>query len=136
MHLDFLGIDGAFTKGPYPGQIISDVGIDGYSGTYPLAYDVVETKSTHSWTWFLTYLGDDLGLGTNSNFTFTTDKQKLFPYVENRYCLHHIHDNMKRSWRAKQFKVQELRKLNNDVFAWLKKIPPQHWSHSQLMGRC
>ncbi|CAI9275866.1 unnamed protein product [Lactuca saligna] len=109
---DFLGLDGAFMKGPYPRQILSAVGIDGNNGTYPLAYAVVESESTNSWTWFLTCLGDDLGLGTNSNFTFMTDKQKgvlpaiakLFPCAEHHYCLRHIHENMKANWRAKQFK--------------------------------
>ncbi|CAI9289963.1 unnamed protein product [Lactuca saligna] len=130
---DFLGLDGAFMKGPYPGQILSAVGID----------------------------GDDLGLGTNSNFTFMTDRQKgvlpaiakLFPCAEHRYCLRHIHENMKANWRAKQFKdllwdcakastiqqfqrsMEELRKLNNDAYEWLKNIPPQHWSRSHFTGR-
>ncbi|CAI9264543.1 unnamed protein product [Lactuca saligna] len=54
---DFLGLDGAFMKGPYPGQILSAMGIDGNNGTYPLAYAVVESESTNSWTWFLTCLG-------------------------------------------------------------------------------
>ncbi|CAI9286511.1 unnamed protein product [Lactuca saligna] len=158
---DFLGLDGAFMKGPYPGQILSAVGIDGNNGTYPLAYAVVESESTNSWTWFLTCLGDDLGLGTNSNFTFMTDRQKgvlpaiakLFPCAEHRYCLRHIHENMKANWRAKQFKdllwdcakastiqqfqrsMEELRKLNNDAYEWLKNIPPQHWSRSHFTGR-
>ncbi|XP_052621581.1 uncharacterized protein LOC128127196 [Lactuca sativa] len=151
---DFLGLDGAFMKGPYPGQILSVVGIDGNNGTYPLAYAVVESESTNSWTWFLTCLGDDLGLGTNSNFTFMTDRQKgvlpaiakLFPCDGHSYCLRHIHENMKANWRAKQFKdllwdcakastiqqfqrsMEELRKLNNDAYEWLKNIPPQHFS--------
>ncbi|CAI9265245.1 unnamed protein product [Lactuca saligna] len=47
---DFFGVDGAFMKGPYPGQILLAVGIDGNNGTYPLAYAVVESKSTNSWT--------------------------------------------------------------------------------------
>ncbi|CAI9293766.1 unnamed protein product [Lactuca saligna] len=101
---------------------------------------------------------DDLGLGTNSNFTFMIARQKgvlpaiakLFPCVEHRYCLRHIHENMKANWRAKQFKdllwdcakasivqqfqqsMEELRKLNNDVYEWLK---PQHWSRSHFTCR-
>ncbi|CAI9269875.1 unnamed protein product [Lactuca saligna] len=85
--------------------------IDGNNGTYPLAYIVVESESTNSWTWFLTCLGDDLGLGTNSNFTFMTDRQKF------------------------QRSMEELRKLNNDAYKWLKNIHPQHWSRSHFTGR-
>nr|KAJ0215111.1 hypothetical protein LSAT_V11C300126000 [Lactuca sativa] len=57
---DFLGLDGAFMKGPYPGQILSAV--------------------------------------------------------------------FQRS-------MEELRKLNNDVYEWLKNIPPQHWSRSHFTSR-
>ena len=39
---DFLGLDGAFMKGPYPGQILTTVGIDSNNGTYPLAWAIVE----------------------------------------------------------------------------------------------
>nr|KAJ0219418.1 hypothetical protein LSAT_V11C300120670 [Lactuca sativa] len=150
---DFLGLDGAFMKGPYPGQILSAMGIDGNNGTYPLAYAVVESESTNSWTWFLTCLEDDLGLGTNFYIYDRQAKAKLFPCAEHRYCLRHIHENMKATWRGKQFKdllwdcakastvqqfqrsMEEVRKLNNDVYEWLKNIPPQHWSRSHFTGR-
>ncbi|KAI3689042.1 hypothetical protein L2E82_46990 [Cichorium intybus] len=73
---DFLGLDGAFMKGPFPGQILTAVALDGNNGVYPLAYAIVEAENLDSWTWFLTNLGDDLGLTSNSNFTFITDRQK------------------------------------------------------------
>ncbi|CAI9301559.1 unnamed protein product [Lactuca saligna] len=58
---DFLGLDGAFVKGPYPGQVLSVVALDGNNGIYPLAYVVVESETLNSWTWFLSNLGDGLG---------------------------------------------------------------------------
>ncbi|CAI9291399.1 unnamed protein product [Lactuca saligna] len=151
---DFLGLDGAFVKGPYPGQVLSAVALDGNNGIYPL-------ETLNSWTWFLSNLGDDLGLGTNSNFTFMSDRQKgllpaietLFPCAEHRYCLRHIHDNMKKNWRGKVFKdllwecattsnvqhfhqaMEKLKKLNNDAYEWLKQIPPQSWARSHFTGR-
>nr|KAJ0204800.1 hypothetical protein LSAT_V11C500253340 [Lactuca sativa] len=102
---DFLGLDGAFMKGPYPGMILTTVGLDGNNCTYPVAYGVVESENYSSWTWFLKNLGDDLDLTTNSNFTFITDRQK------------------------------ELKKLKNDAYECLKAIPPQHWSRSHFTGR-
>nr|KAJ0207058.1 hypothetical protein LSAT_V11C500287180 [Lactuca sativa] len=30
--------------------------------------------------------------------------EKLFPTVEHKYCLRHLHENMKRKWRGKEFK--------------------------------
>lgn len=77
---------------------------------------------------------------------------QLFPCAENRYCLRHIHENMKLRWRGKEYKdvlwkcattcnmqefrkaMDELKKLNNDTFEWLNKIPPQHWARSHFTG--
>nr|KAJ0217725.1 hypothetical protein LSAT_V11C300129800 [Lactuca sativa] len=77
---DLVGLDGAFMKGPFPSQVLS--------------------------VWFLEHLGDDLELGINSNYTFISDRKKglqtaiceLFPNVERRYCIRHIHDNMRKKW--------------------------------------
>ncbi|GKA75801.1 transposase, MuDR, MULE transposase domain protein [Tanacetum coccineum] len=67
---DLLGLDGDFMKGPFPGQVLSDVGLDSNNGIYPLAYALVEAESKSSWCWFLQCLGDDIHLHPNSNFTF------------------------------------------------------------------
>ncbi|GJR22314.1 heat stress transcription factor B-4-like protein [Tanacetum coccineum] len=39
---DLLGLDGAFMKGPFPGQVLAAVGLDSNNGIYPLAYALVE----------------------------------------------------------------------------------------------
>jgi hypothetical protein len=72
-----LGLDGCFMKGPFPGQVLTAVGIDSNNGIYPVAYAVVEAETTSSWTWFLELIGDDLGLNSQSNFTFISDRQKV-----------------------------------------------------------
>nr|KAJ0197684.1 hypothetical protein LSAT_V11C700371480 [Lactuca sativa] len=77
---DFIGLDGTFMKGPYPGQVLTVVGVDSNNGIYPLAYALVENETTDSWTWFLEQLGDDLELYANSNFTFISDRQKATNY--------------------------------------------------------
>lgn len=50
---DILGLDGAFMKGPYQGQILTVVGLDANNGIYPPSYVVVEYETTNSWSWFL-----------------------------------------------------------------------------------
>ncbi|GKD59175.1 hypothetical protein Tco_1296684 [Tanacetum coccineum] len=45
---DLLGLDGAFMKGPYPGQLLTAVGLDGNNFIYPLAYAIVEKETTCS----------------------------------------------------------------------------------------
>jgi hypothetical protein len=72
-----LGLDGAFMKGPYPGQLLTAVGLDPNNGFYPLAYAIVEAENKNSWIWFLQCVQDDLGLASNSNFTFISDRQKV-----------------------------------------------------------
>nr|KAJ0224468.1 hypothetical protein LSAT_V11C100011550 [Lactuca sativa] len=99
------------------------------------------------------FLGDDLDLYANFNFTFISDRQKglqLFPCAEHIYCLRHIHDSMKRTWRSSEHKdhlwncaitttIQEFNHLMNefnlfdkDAYNWLKQIPPQHWTRSHF----
>ncbi|GJR62953.1 mutator type transposase [Tanacetum coccineum] len=44
----FLGFDGTFMKGPFPGQLLTAVGVDPNNGIYPLAYGIVETELRES----------------------------------------------------------------------------------------
>ncbi|GJZ69674.1 mutator type transposase [Tanacetum coccineum] len=74
---DLLGLDGCFMNGKYPGQLLTAVGVDANHGTYPLAYAVVEAETLNSWYWFPTCLGDNLDMTRDSNFTFTSDRQKV-----------------------------------------------------------
>ncbi|GJW77296.1 putative transposase, mutator type, MULE transposase domain protein [Tanacetum coccineum] len=109
---DLLGLDGAFMRGQYPGQMLKVVGVDANNRIYPVAYGIMESKNQYSWTWFLSCLADDLELLSNFNFTFITDRQKgmlliiakLFPVVEHRYCVRHINENMKLTWRGGDYK--------------------------------
>ncbi|GJT56504.1 receptor-like cytoplasmic kinase 176 [Tanacetum coccineum] len=79
---ELLGLDGAFMRGQYYGQMLTAVGVDANNGIYLVAYGIVESENQYSWTWFLTCLGNDFDLYTNSNFTFITDKQKgLVPTI-------------------------------------------------------
>ncbi|GJY27663.1 putative transposase, mutator type, MULE transposase domain protein [Tanacetum coccineum] len=109
---ELLGLDGAFMKGPFPGQVLIAVGHDSNNGIYPLAYALVEAESKSSWCWFYQCLGDDIDLHPNSNFTFISDRQKgiipaiktVFPSAKHRYCLRHIHENMKQGWCGQAYK--------------------------------
>ncbi|GJU28084.1 mutator type transposase [Tanacetum coccineum] len=136
---DLLGLDGCFMKGQY----------------------LMEVETLNSWSWFLTCLGDDLDLTRDSNFTFMSDKQKglipaiaqVFPCAEHRFCLRHIHENMKLQFKGDLYKellwncasatsmpyfekhMDKLRKTDEKTYEWLQKIPPQHWSRAHFSGR-
>ncbi|GJU14609.1 heat stress transcription factor B-4-like protein [Tanacetum coccineum] len=154
---DLLGLDGAFMKGPFPGQVLVAVN----NGIYPLAYALVEAESKSSWCWFLQCLGDDIDLHPNFNFTFISDRQKdiilaiktVYPSAEHRYCLRHIHENIKQGWCGQAYKdllwraasatnvkdfqkcMLELKTMNRKAHEWLNKIPSEHWARSHFSGR-
>ncbi|GKE25516.1 hypothetical protein Tco_1440900, partial [Tanacetum coccineum] len=46
---ELLGLNGAFMKGPFPGQVLEAVGLDSNNEIYPLAYALVEAESKSSW---------------------------------------------------------------------------------------
>nr|GEV72099.1 transposase, MuDR, MULE transposase domain protein [Tanacetum cinerariifolium] len=50
---NMLGLDGAFMKGPFPGQVLVAIGLDSNNRIYPLAYALVEAESKSSWCLFL-----------------------------------------------------------------------------------
>ncbi|GKC00585.1 heat stress transcription factor B-4-like protein, partial [Tanacetum coccineum] len=83
---DLLGLDCAFMKGPFPGQVLVAVGLDSNYEIYPLAYALVEAESKSSWCWFLQCLGVDIDLHPNSKFTFISDRQKgIIPAIKTVY---------------------------------------------------
>ncbi|GKD28718.1 hypothetical protein Tco_1239496 [Tanacetum coccineum] len=74
---ELFGLDETFISGPFPREV-------------------------------LTVMGDDIDHGKKSNFTFISVRQKgtvqalakVFPSAEHRYCLRHIHENMKKYWNG------------------------------------
>ena len=77
---------------------------------------------------------------------------ETFPCAEHRYCLKHIYDNMKLTWRGEMYKdllckcatsttvqmfdrnMEAVKAHKEEAYEWLKKIPPQHWSKSHFSG--
>ncbi|XP_022042275.1 uncharacterized protein LOC110944940 [Helianthus annuus] len=156
-----LGVDGCFMKGPYPGQILSAVGIDGNNSIYPVCYALVEAETTQTWKWFLQLLRDDLGCTADSCFTFISDRQKglipamlaVFPNGEHKFCLRHINENMKSKWRGDLYKnllwsagrktsipyfnkaMEEIKTTERAMYNWLNEIPFTAWSRAYFSGR-
>ncbi|GKE39393.1 hypothetical protein Tco_1462798, partial [Tanacetum coccineum] len=115
---ELLGLDGAFMRGQYPRQMLTEVGVDANNGIYPIAYDRQK------------------GL--------LPALAKLFPSAEHRYCVRHIYENMNQTWKGSEYKemlwkcatsptevlfqknMQELKDFNKKTYEWLHKIPPEH----------
>lgn len=77
---------------------------------------------------------------------------ELFPNAEHRYCLRHIHENMKKNWRGREYKeyvwkcatattvpefqamMREFGEYDKAAHDWLNQIPPKHWARSHFTG--
>ncbi|XP_014490789.1 uncharacterized protein LOC106753486 [Vigna radiata var. radiata] len=153
-----IGLDGAFLKGKYGGELLTVVGRDGNEQMLPIAYCVVEVENKDSWRWFLELLVDDLG-GPEicSIFTFISDQQKglryaideLLPTVDQRFCVRHMYSNFRKKypgknlkrlmWRAAttthpqtwEMEMRNIRAVNEDAYKHLIAIPPS-WSRNKL----
>ncbi|XP_076927536.1 uncharacterized protein LOC143591114 [Bidens hawaiensis] len=149
---DLLGLDGAFMKGTFPGQMLTVVGLDSNNGIYPVCYAIVESESNNSWTWFLELMSEDLEIGSNSRAS--SSHSNFIPCAEHRYCLRHIHENMKLAgYRGVLYKnmlnncatkttkpefltaMNELKEFNKEAHLWLSKIAPESWTRSHYSGR-
>ncbi|XP_071687734.1 uncharacterized protein [Rutidosis leptorrhynchoides] len=112
---EILGLDGAFLKGPYTCQLLSAVGVDPNNGIYPLAY---------------------AGL--------LPALAKVYPSAEHRFCVRHIYENMRGSYKEGVIKdlvwkcatrttiaeydatMDELRRKSEGAYNYLKDIAPHH----------
>ncbi|XP_071729275.1 uncharacterized protein [Rutidosis leptorrhynchoides] len=158
---DLLGLDGPFVKEPARGQLLTVVGVDSNNGIYHVAYAIVEKETYNSWLWFSNNLGEDLDLNERSNFTFISDRQKgllpaierLYPFAKHRYCLRHIHENMKKNYSGVAYKqmlwkcattttvphfkqeMQKLKDFSEGCHKFLADIQPHHWARSHFSGK-
>ncbi|XP_019190222.1 PREDICTED: uncharacterized protein LOC109184652 [Ipomoea nil] len=128
---------------------------------FPLAYVVVEGEKKESRTWFLQLQKEDLDITetVENVYCFISDKQNgliptfeiVLPTVEHRFCVRHLHANMKVAgfqgkalkdslWACAKativnaFKValSKLRDLDEDANQWLGDKSPTEWSRSHF----
>ncbi|GJV66401.1 mutator type transposase [Tanacetum coccineum] len=115
---EILGLYGCFMSGPWPGQILTAVGVDANNGIYPVAYAIVEAESKASWCWFLSLLGEDLGT-----------------YMPLQVCFQVL--NTAKATSEGEFKknMGELKSFKSDAYDWLMKIPLEQWRRAHFSGR-
>ncbi|GKD73783.1 hypothetical protein Tco_1332065, partial [Tanacetum coccineum] len=74
----------------------------------------------------------------------------VYPNAEHRYCLRHIHKNIKHGWCGQAYNdllwraasainvrdfekcMLELKTMNPKAHEWLNKIPAEHWARSHF----
>ncbi|GJT98597.1 hypothetical protein Tco_1094115 [Tanacetum coccineum] len=92
-------------------------------------------------------------VGLDSNNGIYPLAYALVEAEKHRYCLQHIHENMKQGWCGQAYKdllwraasatsvkefekcMLELKTMNPKAHEWLNKIPTEHWARSYFSGR-
>ncbi|KAK4400731.1 hypothetical protein Sango_1179200 [Sesamum angolense] len=152
-------VDGCHSKGAYGGVLLSTVSIDPNNNFFPICYAVVMKENKDTWDWFLTLLKMDLNVEECGPITFMSDKQKglvgalqeLFRNAEHRFCVRHLHSNVKNYgfrgltlknilWKAARAttvneftrRMQEMKDLDEGAFAWFNDKNHKEWSRSHF----
>ncbi|GKA71330.1 hypothetical protein Tco_0777469 [Tanacetum coccineum] len=84
--------------GPFPGQILTAVGVDANNRIYPLAYTIVEAESKAFWYSFNPIINLDCPQGLIQAIA------SVFPSAEHRFYVKHIHENMKSEFKGGVYK--------------------------------
>ncbi|KAL0451711.1 UNVERIFIED_CONTAM: hypothetical protein Slati_1149200 [Sesamum latifolium] len=123
-----IGVDGCHLKGPHGGVLLAAVGIDPNNNAFSIAYAVVDKQK-----------------GLIPAF------ESIFPCCDNRFCVRHLHGNMKRAgfkgvahkkllWKAAmsttladfEQSMKELGTVDKNALEWLSDKSPVHWSRSHF----
>nr|XP_043623589.1 uncharacterized protein LOC122595313 [Erigeron canadensis] len=97
-----ISLDACHLKGNFNGVLAAATAIDGNNSIFPVAYGVLESENTKSWTWFLELL--ERAIGTPNGLVISSDMQKglevaitqVYPNIEHRECIRHLYSNLKR----------------------------------------
>ncbi|XP_065633827.1 uncharacterized protein LOC112010702 [Quercus suber] len=138
----FVGLDGCHLKGKFGGQILSAIGRDGNDNIFPVTLE-------------------DIGRPDELNLVFISDRQKglipamemLFPTMEHRFCVKHIYNNFKLTFKGLELKaalwrcaaattvrefekrMQELKELDREAWEYVADIQPTQWTKSHFTPR-
>ncbi|KAL2933320.1 Protein FAR1-RELATED SEQUENCE 8, partial [Bienertia sinuspersici] len=151
-----IGFDGTHLSGYYKGVLLTAVGIDGNNEILPLAYGIVASESSDSWSYFfrnLRILFVKHGCHRD-DWTFMSDRMRgvegalmeVFPRATRRICAQHLVKNCKDAgftgsafhkafWTAADAynmyvfnkAIEAITKLNADAAAYLLDVTEQ-WS--------
>ena len=72
-----IGMDGAFLKNYYGGQILSAVGQDANNHIFVIAYAIVDVENKENWKWFFNLLHEDLRDYKEHGWCFMSNMQKV-----------------------------------------------------------
>ncbi|KAJ9560603.1 hypothetical protein OSB04_005763 [Centaurea solstitialis] len=99
----YIGLDACHLKGRFNGVPISATSIVGNNGMFPVAYGVLESENTKSWTWFLESLKKEL---VHHMKVLEVAITQVYPNVKHRECMRHLYSNFKKHFRGDFFMLK------------------------------
>ncbi|XP_074346411.1 uncharacterized protein LOC141685193 [Apium graveolens] len=104
-----IHIDDTHLYGPYPGVLLSDVAVDGFSHILPLAFAIVESENVSSWGWFMDRLRRFM-VGRRHGICIISDRHVGImaamrqtswcePYNHHRFWIKHLSTNFVNAYR-------------------------------------
>lgn len=108
----YIAMDSTHLTGKHRGQLAAAVAIDGNNWLFPVAFGVIEAKTTESWTWFVQNLKN--AIGNPPGLAISTDAGKglkravsdVYPTAEHRECMRHTCGRTSRSSTMDHFLVK------------------------------
>lgn len=152
-----LTVDGTFLSGPYKGTLLTAVTQDGFNQLNLIAFSIVESENSSSWSWFLDFLNKTFDIN-NDQTILCSDRDKglinatanTIPYSVKANCCRHIAANLRKRfknpilmclfWRAVNVLcndefvkiMDEIKLINTDFHASLLEIGISTWASSQF----
>ncbi|KAL4583183.1 hypothetical protein LXL04_007749 [Taraxacum kok-saghyz] len=62
----YIALDSCHLKGKFNGVLVAATGIDSNNSIFPIAYVLLKSENTPSWTWFLKLLREAIGFSIDS----------------------------------------------------------------------
>ncbi|KAL4562019.1 hypothetical protein LXL04_034207 [Taraxacum kok-saghyz] len=152
----YIALDACHLKGKFNGVLAAATGIDGNNSIFLVAYAVLESENTQSWTWFLETLRKSIGMP--DGLVMSSDMQKglevammnVYPNIEHRECIRHLSSNFKKHFHNEFLNnkiwdpsktycptehdklLKDVSDLNKDAIAYLNKNHKKIWSRSKF----
>lgn len=152
----YFGLDACHLKRKFNDVAAAATSVDGNNCIYPIAYGVLESENTQTWTWFLEAL--QRAIGTPDDLVISSDVQKgleaaitrVYPNAEHRECMRHLCWNFKKHFRGDFFKsysvgaaetycssehdrlLKEIARVREDAITYLNENHKKIWSRSKF----
>ncbi|XP_057718638.1 uncharacterized protein LOC130933129 [Arachis stenosperma] len=138
-----IGLDGAFLKTQFGGQILAAVAQDVNHHIYVIAWAIVEIENTKTWRWFLELLHADLGDYKTNGWCFISDMQKVmltFMNFNKQWKELELRGLLWECAKSTTFQdfidnMNKIKRVNEEAWAYLNKWPKESWTKSQFSHR-